>query len=258
MVWVRNLPGGIDPDGACTFAAAIDTQIEIDYQLSQAGRGLKYSSDPTLLIKEPAMGTASTLIKGGGNAIVVDKDGDARMLEIGGTAASAVIDYCRALRELALEAVGGNRANADRLSAAQSGRAMELMNQSLIWLADRLRIAYGEGALLDLARMMVAVSQQHPLKDRDGRPLGPFSPDAPLSLKWPRWYAPTSQDRQADAVTLKTLCDAGLLSHETATKTLAGDYDLEDLPAELARIEADQAAQIARLGKPAVTETIDA
>ena len=52
LVWVRNLPGpsatGDANDGACTFRAAIETQIEIDYQLSQAGRGLKYSSDPTL------------------------------------------------------------------------------------------------------------------------------------------------------------------------------------------------------------------
>lgn len=53
MTWVRNLPGGDETDGACTFRAAIETAIEIDYQLSQAGRGLKYSSDPTLLIKEP-------------------------------------------------------------------------------------------------------------------------------------------------------------------------------------------------------------
>jgi hypothetical protein len=48
MVWIRNLPGGRGVDGACTFRAAIETGIEIDYQLSQAGRGLKYSSDPTL------------------------------------------------------------------------------------------------------------------------------------------------------------------------------------------------------------------
>ena len=34
MVWVRNLPGGDEFDGACTFAAAIETGIEIDYQLS--------------------------------------------------------------------------------------------------------------------------------------------------------------------------------------------------------------------------------
>ena len=44
----------------------------------------------------------------------------------------------------------GNRANADRLTAAQSGRALELMNQGLVWLADNLRISYGEGALLSL------------------------------------------------------------------------------------------------------------
>ena len=53
MVWIRNLPGqsstGDAVDGACTFRAAIETQIEIEYQLSQAGRGLKYSSDPTLV-----------------------------------------------------------------------------------------------------------------------------------------------------------------------------------------------------------------
>jgi len=69
VVWIRNLPGysstGDPNDGMCTFRAAIDTQIEIDYQLSQAGRGLKYSSDPTLLLKEP-LGADSDIIKGAG------------------------------------------------------------------------------------------------------------------------------------------------------------------------------------------------
>ncbi len=134
MVWIRNLPGpsstGDAADGACTFRTAIETQIEIDYQLSQAGRGLKYSSDPTLLIKEPAS-TDSEIVKGAGNALVVSEKGDAKLLEIGGTASAAVIEYVRTLRELALESVHGNRANADRLTAAQSGRALELMNQGL-------------------------------------------------------------------------------------------------------------------------------
>ena len=162
IVWIRNLPGpsstGDAADGACTFRAAIETQIEIDYQLSQAGRGLKYSSDPTLLIKEPAT-TDSEIVKGAGNALVVSEKGDAKLLEIGGTASAAVIEYVRTLRELALESVHGNRANADRLTAAQSGRALELMNQGLIWLADNLRVSYGEGALLALARMVLRASQ---------------------------------------------------------------------------------------------------
>jgi len=47
IVWIRNLPGGTEIDGQCTFRCAVDTSIEIDYQLSQAGRGLKYSVPPT-------------------------------------------------------------------------------------------------------------------------------------------------------------------------------------------------------------------
>ena len=128
MVWIRNLPGGQGVDGACTFRAAVETGIEIDYQLSQAGRGLKYSSDPTLLIKEPA-GLEGELVRGAGNALVVSEKGDARLLEIGGTAAGAVLDYVRMLRELALEGVHGNRAEASRMTAPASGRALEMMNQ---------------------------------------------------------------------------------------------------------------------------------
>jgi uncharacterized phage protein gp47/JayE len=149
LVWVRNLPGGDGIDGSCTFRAAVETGIEIDYQLSQAGRGLTYSSDPTLLIKEPAT-TDREIIKGAGNALVVSKDGDARLLEIGGTAANAVIDYVRVLRELALESVHGNRSSADRIAAAQSGRALELMNQGLILIVlQTTRLATSSGPDVD-------------------------------------------------------------------------------------------------------------
>ena len=121
LVWVKNLPGpsasGDNNDGACTFRAAIETQIEIDYQLSQAGRGLKYSSDPTLLIKEPAAGDAE-IVKGAGNALVVSEKGDAKLLEIGGTASAAVMEYVRTLREFALESVHGNRATDARRTRA--------------------------------------------------------------------------------------------------------------------------------------------
>jgi hypothetical protein len=118
------------------------------------------------------------------------------------------------------------------------------MNQSLIWLADKLRISYGEGALLDLVRMMVVIGQRYRLVDRDGHPVGQFSATAPLSLRWPHWYAPTADDRQADATTLKIHGDAGHLSRETAVKAIAPDYDIEDIPAELARIAADRQATV--------------
>lgn len=218
--------------------AAIETQIEIDYQLSQAGRGLKYSSDPTLLIKEPATND-SEIIKGAGNALVVSEKGDAKLLEIGGTASTAVLEYVRTLREFALESVHGNRANADRLTTAQSGRALEMMNQGLIWLADNLRISYGEGALLALARMVLRASHVYQLNVL-GQEIAPMDPAVRLTLKWPRWYPPTAEDRQRDAQTLATLAGAGQISRESAIKSIADTYDIESVSTELRRITADR------------------
>ena len=240
VVWIKNLPGGDAVDGACTFRGAIETSVEIDYQLSQAGRGLKYSSEPTLLIKEPAGAPLEPERKhGGGNALVLSEGGDAKLLEIDGGASQAVIEYVRTLRELALESIHGNRASPERLTAAQSGRAMELMNQGLVWLADNLRISYGEDALLRLLRMVVVASGRYPLMVA-GEALPKLDPNVKLVLKWPRFYAPTAEDLRADAMTLQVLGQAGHISEETAVKSLASNYDIEDVPAELARIEADR------------------
>jgi Phage portal protein, SPP1 Gp6-like len=229
IVWIKNLPGlpatGDRCDGACTFAPAMHTQVEIDYQLSQVGRGLKYSSDPTLLLKDPALPDGE-LVKGAGNALIVSEKGDARLLEIGGTASAAVIEYVRTLRELALEGIHGNRASPDKVAAAQSGRALELLNQGLIWLADNMRTSYGEVGLLQLARLIVRASQVYTLVIF-GEAIGPLDPGALISLKWPRWYPTTADDRQKDVQSLTSLVAAGCISRETALKAIAACYDIE-------------------------------
>lgn len=253
MVWIRNLPGGDDVDGVSTFEAAIETVIEIDYQMSQAGRGLRYSSDPTLLIKEPATGEGA-IVKGGGSALVVSADGDAKMLEINGTAAAAVVEYVKALREQALESMHGNRSNADKLSAAQSGRALELLHQPLVWLADRLRHSYGEVGLLDIVRMIVRASRKMPLVLKDGRKVPQLS-ELPITLRWPQWFDPTESDKQAQAGTLSALRGAGLLSRETSVTALAPVYDIEDVRAELANIQADEAQADAREAAQVTAQT---
>ena len=251
IIWIRNLPGGDAIDGASTMPnEAVDTNIEIDYQLSQAGRGLKYSSDPTLLLKEPAMGDNGELIKGGGNAIVVSADGDAKMLEINGTAVEAVINYVRLLRELTVESMHGNRSNAEKQAAAPSGKALELMNQALIWLADKLRISYGEVGLLELVNMIAAAHAKVPLKFKTGETIPEFNKTKAISLRWPAWYSPTMQDMLDQAQAMQTLITAGILSRETAIKVISSQYDIEDAAAEKALADADMQAAAA-LAKPA-------
>ncbi len=247
MVWIKNLPGGDDIDGACTFPdEVIDTAIEIDYQLSQAGRGLKYSQDPTLLIKEPAFSDGQ-MVRSASNAIVVDAEGDAKLLEINGSAVTAVIEYVRALRDMALETAHGNRASADKLSAAQSGRAMELMHAPLIRLADKLRISYGEGALLELLTMVCRASEKIALRFRDGSKVGELKLATPLALRWPAWFPPTQDDLARLATTLRTLIDTGIMSRKTAIHAIAAAFDIEDVEAECALAESERTAQVASI-----------
>jgi hypothetical protein len=130
------------------------------------------------------------------------------------------------LRELALESIHGNRASPDKVAAAQSGRALELLNQGLIWLADNLRTSYGEVGLLRLARLIVKASQIYTIVVF-GQEIGPLDPGAPLSLKWPRWYPTTADDRQKDVQSLTSLVTAGCISRETALKAIVACYDIE-------------------------------
>ena len=244
LVWIRNLPGGDEIDGAPTVPDdAICTMIEADYQLSQAGRGLRYSADPKLVI----VGEADTAKINVTRALLLPPEGDAKMLEINGDAVARVIDYVRCLREIAMEAMHGNRADPQKLAGAQSGRAMELMNHAMICLASRLRSAYGEGGLLSLLQMVVHAGQRLPLAI-GGQVLAPgtLAATAPLTLKWPDWYALTAADRQANAQAVNTARDAGVMSIEAGVAALAHDYDIEDQATELARIRAERAEDKSR------------
>ncbi len=116
------------------------------------------------------------------------------------------------------------------------------MQQGLIWLADNLRISYGEGALLALARMVLRAAQIFPLSTL-GAAAPRLDPNARLSLQWPRWFPSTADDREKDARTLSTLAAAGQISRQTAVHTIADTYDIEDATAELERIADDLRAE---------------
>ena len=246
VVWIKNLPGGDDIDGVSTFRGGIESGIEIDYQLSQAARGLKYTGDPELVLKDPAIDEGGAVVKGQGNAIVLGEKGEAKYLEINGDGLGAVVQFVHAVRALALETMHGNRAPPDKLAAGTSGRALVLMNQGLVWLADRLRVSYGEGALVSLLKMTMAASQKFPLTFADQKNV--TLEQLNIGLRWPRWYPSGAEDRQADALTLQTLIAAGALSRETAVRSLVEDYGIQDVEAEIAAIQRgrddDEARQI--------------
>ena len=151
-----------------------------------------------------------------------------------------MISYVRTLREFALESVHGNRASADKLTTAQSGRALELMNQGLIWLADNLRISYGNGGILSLMKMTVRASGIFSIKVM-GKTLQPLDVTQRLSLRWPRWYPLSADDRLKEAQAIAALTNSGQLSRETAVKSIAASHNISDVEAELNAIDQDAA-----------------
>ncbi len=256
LVWIRNLPSQDAIDGAPTFDdEAIETQIELEYLLSQGGRALKYASDPLLLIKEPAGDQGGQFIRSASNALVVGKDGDAKLVEINGTATEAVLNYTKTLMQITREQLHLPNIDPDKLSAAQSGRALELLMESLLQLCDQLRVSYGDEGLQRVLQMIVTIGAHSQLVDGLGASYGDLRKGL-VTLKWPRWFAPTTQELSQVANTLRTHTDASHMSQQTAAGIVAQLYDIPDEAGELQRIAADDAQRAAMA--PQVKEVINA
>ncbi len=253
-VWIKNLPGSLEIDGLCTFEPAIDFGMEIDYQLSQTGRGLRYSSDPLLVIKN-GIG-AKDINPGAGDAIVLDENGDAKFAEISGDAANAVLEYVSALRDMALESVGGDRINPEKITMTHSGKAMKMLKEALIFVSDELRTMYGEVGLVELMNIIIKMNQQFLLMvGGDEIGIGTLKEDVKINLIWPDWFPSTTQDRKETADTLKTLKDANLISQETGVSTIQKEYDIVSVDDELGNISDDEAKLEAK--KPEIKEVVN-
>lgn len=236
-VWIQNIPHAHHIDGYCTFEAIVDTQTEIDYQLSQAGRLLKYNSDPTFVVKNPSAIEGHQLIKSQ-TYLNLDEKGDAYFAEMSGNGVAAVMDFVKLLRELGLESVRGNRSSPDKMHAAQSGRALQMLNNPLVNLVDEMRLTYGDSGLLCIYKMCIMIYNSG-LFDLD---CGEYSPESDkcvdhLSLYWQDWYPSTGHDKLQEAQTLQIYRGIGIVSQKTAMNYVAEDFGIENFDDEIKAID---------------------
>lgn len=245
-VWIKNLPSEDDDDvdGVCTFEPILDNCIEMDYQLSQLGRLLRYNSDPTLVIKNPSALENQEIVKGLG-ALQLDEKGDAFLLELSNGATKSVLDYFNKVREISLEAIRGNRANPEKLSAAQSGKALQFLNNALIGLVEEMRLTYGELGLKKIYVMILDIfySQKIDIDTGDFTPQTGDKIKSTISLNWPDWYPKTPQDNLQEAQALQSLTSSSNLSHETAVTSISEDYNIVDVNDEMKKIEKNNIIQ---------------
>jgi hypothetical protein len=140
------------------------------------------------------------------------------------------------LREYALEVARGNRANPDKISSVQSGKAVQMLNSALISLVSEMRITYGEEGLLKLYKMIIAIAQQ-PIELNYQVPKINEETYGLLTLDWPEWYPKIAQEELQEAQTLGTYTQNGLLSKKTAMNSIADEYHILDVDQEMKDVE---------------------
>lgn len=257
-------------DGSAIFGAAVDTIIEIDYQLSQIGRAYKYTADPLLAITrgeislnayDPSGSKPSrtqtdesgALLKSATNVLDVPAGGKAELLEIDGSGLDAALAYVAKLREYALESIGGMKSDAETQKGAQSGKALEMLYQALVLVVKRARLAWGNGLLLPLVKLIAR-----------GIEVGEIAiPGVPaidsslqMRLVWPSWMTPVGAEMLSTAQAWQSLAGGSsqspvdILPREIVTRIAAtnlGLKDAESIVAEVARQDAaDKADQAAK------------
>lgn len=268
LEWVKTYHGGDDIDGGCFFFPVVDDAIQIDYQMSQVGRGLKYNADPLLLIKEPPVapefGTngLELTVDPSGNislhkspssilSVNSDKNGGAEFVEMKGTGFSTQMEYVEKLKSAMIEAIHGNRiSDPSKISGgARGAKALEMVNQGLIMLADTLRDAYGERLLRNLLKKFVTLVAKRPgvVKVMGEAVPAQVGKVKDINPRWADWYAPTPQDLLTQAQAFQTLIKTGVISRETAIKAIAADYDIDSADVEKALIAAEQKAEDERM-----------
>ena len=161
-VWGKNLVGGSsDVDGRCTFEPAIENCIQIDYAMSRADRAMKYNADPLLVLKIRNPEQIQDFVRNSENALVVGIEGDAKMLEVSGDAARAILDTVKELMDQAMTAIHGSRADPDKLATSQSSVAQRMLWLSMVQLASHLRVNWGDGCLVPLLKMMMKIASKN-------------------------------------------------------------------------------------------------
>jgi len=251
-VWIKNLESEDAVDGTATFEGLLTFQTEIDYQLSQIGRVFHYTGDPQIVIKDPSLqeNDGEAQIRSAGNALLLNEDGDAFNLEIQAEAQRVNLDYIEKLRKFALEVARGNRADPDKISSSQSGRALALLHKDLIGLADELRTSYGKYGLKIYIKKVLKAAKKIGLDYPEiSKELKTINPEAPLILNWGAYFDPTPSDDREQAMFLTESVNNGSISENTATRRISDRVGVTDVEAERAQIKKERDEADARAMK---------
>lgn len=238
--WFRTGEDKHSPDGPSIIEDITDFIDEINYSLSQSSTAVKYNQDPQLAINGLDADGVENLIKSSAKAWNLGRDGKGQFIE----SSMKGVETAEKLREkMFLHATDAARIvflDPEKFASnAQSGKAMETLHGPFVELINELRLVFGPlivSLLLKIAITLLVLAEDSEIGIDMPKDWSPKSMD--VVLDWPPIFPMTVEDLQKKVAVAVSASSANLLSRETMTRWLAKDFGVEDVEAEVSKVNA--------------------
>lgn len=233
VVWIRNRIVANSAWGAPLVGAAEQAlEDEINYTMTQAGRGVRYSSEPTPILKDVVnLAFDDKIRRGGDQSIQITSatngpEAAVTLLEMSGAGQAAASAYVAELAKRFDQAVGVVEHDPEKALGALSGTALERLMGPLIATVADLREVYGAG----LARWFELMLRTQGIEGYT------------VEAHWPRVVEPTLDELSAVSNALLALYNGGLMLREDAIQILSHWTGADDVGAYIERLDAETAS----------------
>jgi len=241
--WITPIPVAHDIDGApIVDASEFKLEDEINYTLSQTGRGIRYNQEPTKVFTNVDANASDPVRVGADNTLMVSADPEAggnagaSLLEMTGNGAVVAMDYSRMVRNLFNEIVQVVDHDPQQFAGALSGVALERLLYPMVLRVENLRPEYEH----KLGRLLRKMLEADKVTGAD---------NMVVSALWPPVVSPTAQDLQMYTTAVVELESVGIIDQKKAVEVLSPFLDIEDVDAYLADLVKREVAQGTTTGK---------
>lgn len=240
VVWIKNRLIVNSLDGAPILVESdFLAEDEINYTLTQAGRGTRYNCEPQVVFKDCAnvIFDDQEVARGSENSLKIESkaspapEAKVELLEMNGAGIDRALAYSGQIRSGFGKKTRVVEHDPEKAVGALSGTAIERLMMPLLGLIDELRPAYAVGLARWFELMLKALN--------DGA-------DYVVKVEWPPVLQPTLEDLALVSGLISTLRGGmggeALITRRQAVALLSSWTNVDDVDAALAQLEEEEAS----------------
>lgn len=238
--WITPIEVAHDIDGApIVDEPEFRLEDEVNYTLSQTGRGIRYNQEPTLVFLGVDADSDSAIRRGANNTLKVQTDpareggqnADAKLMEMSGTGSAQAMEYVSQLRGLFNEIVQIVDHDPKQFAGALSGVALERLLYPMVMLVQNLRTDYEEKLGRLISKMLEATGAIPDYRSIE------------VIASWPPVVEPTAQDLRDYAMAVVELYEMSIIDRKKVVEVLAPFLSVDDVDSFIAQVEVSLAEE---------------